>query len=149
VAAAVGSPAARCDPGLVNLDDPSVTIESYRSLVSYGQSKGVRIVVENHGSISRNPEALVKILEASGAGALPDMGNFPDDETRDRGLRLLYPLARDLCHAKARPQVSDLPKCVRIAHEAGFRGVYSIEAGSSEDPYAAVQEIRDVLIESL
>ncbi len=149
LAAAIGSPAARCDPGLVNLDDPSVTIDSYRTLVAYGQAKGVRIIVENHGSISRYPEVQVKILQASGAGALPDMGNFPDEETRERGLRLLYPLAQDICHAKMRPQVGDLAKCVRIAKDAGFRGVYSIEAGGSGDPYEAVQVILDELVKVL
>lgn len=149
VAASLGSPAARCDPGLVNLDDPSITIDSYRALVAYGQPKGVAIIVENHGSISRNPEVLVKILQASGAGALPDMGNFPDDATRERGLRLLYPLARDICHAKLRPQVDDLAKCVHIAEDAGFPGVYSIEAGGSGDPYEAVQAILDALLSAL
>jgi len=149
LAAAVGAPAGRCDPGLVNLDDPSLTIESYRTLAAYGQAKGVRIVVENHGSISRHPEVLVNILESAGAGALPDMGNFPNVETRERGLRLLYPLAKDLCHAKSRPQVDDLPRCVQLAKEAGFRGVYSIEAGNASDPYAAVQEILDVLVANI
>jgi len=92
---------------------------------------------------------LVYILESAGAGALPDMGNFPDVETRERGLRLLYPLAKDLCHAKSRPQVDDLPRCVQLAKEAGFRGVYSIEAGNASDPYAAVQEILDVLVANI
>ena len=40
--------------------------------------------VENHGRISHHPEVLVTILEASGGGALPDIGNFPDDESRAR-----------------------------------------------------------------
>ena len=39
----------RCDPGKVNLADPSPTIESYKSLVSHGRSKDIRIIVENHG----------------------------------------------------------------------------------------------------
>src|SRR4051812_16761844 len=51
LANALDSPYGRCDPGIVNLDDPSITIESYRNLVAYGKSKGVGIVVENHGSI--------------------------------------------------------------------------------------------------
>ena len=68
---------------------------------------------------------MAEILRASGAGALPDFGNFPDDATRERGLRLLFPLARRICHAKLLP---DIGQCVRVAEEAGFRGVYSIES---------------------
>src|ERR1019366_77997 len=33
-------------------------------------------------------------------GALPDMGNFPDEATRQRGLPLLYPYASTVSHAK-------------------------------------------------
>jgi sugar phosphate isomerase/epimerase len=148
VAAALGSPTGRCDPGRVDLEDPSVTIESYRTLVAYGKSKGVGIVVENHGSISRHPEVLAKILQASGAGALPDIGNFPDEETRERGLRLLYPLAQTISHAKLAPHF-DLAKYVEIAKDAGFEGVFSIEAGGQGDPYEAVQQILEALVRML
>jgi sugar phosphate isomerase/epimerase len=148
LAAAVGCPVVRCDPGTVNLDDPSVTIGSYKALVSYGKSKGVAIVVENHGGISRHPEVLVKILRESGAGALPDAGNFPDEETRERGLRLLFPLANGVSHAKLGPGF-DLAKCLQIANEAGYQGVFSIEAGGHGNPYEAVQQILDALKEAL
>jgi sugar phosphate isomerase/epimerase len=144
LAAALGSPTARCDPGTVNLDDPSVTIGSYKTLVAYGKSKGVGIVVENHGAISRHPEVLARILLASGAGALPDIGNFPDEETRERGLRLMYPLATGISHAKLGPGF-DLAKCLQIAKGAGFKGVFSIEALGRGDSYEAVQQILDAL----
>jgi len=148
LAAAVGSSAARCDPGRVNLDDPSVTIDSYKTLVAYANSKGVGILVENHGSISRHPEVIAQILRASGAGALPDIGNFPDEETRERGLRLLYPLAKSISHAKLAPYF-DLAKCAQIAKDAGFHGVFSIEAGGQGDPYEAVQRILDAHVKAL
>lgn len=148
VAAELGSPNARCDPGTVNLQDPAVTIESYRTLVDYGKSKGVRILIENHGGISRHPEALVKILEASGARALPDIGNFPDQETRERGLRLLYPLAGGISHAKLDSRF-DLAEMLEIAKDADFQGVFSIEAGGGGDPYEAVQQIVDALTQAL
>ena len=148
VAAALGSPTVRCDPGTVNVEDPSLTIGSCRTLVAYAKSKGIGIVVENHGSISQHPEVLVKILQASGAGALPDIGNFPDEETRERGLRLMYPLAQGISHAKLGPRF-DLAKCVQIAKDAGYQGVFSIEAGGTGDPYEAVQQILDALLKTL
>jgi sugar phosphate isomerase/epimerase len=148
VAAALGSPSARCDPGTVNLDDPAISVESYKTLVAYGTSKGVRISLENHGGISQHPEVLVKILQASGAGALPDVGNFPDNETRLRGLRLMYPLAAGVSHAKLNPRF-DLSQCVQIAKEAGYHGVFSVEAGGCDEPYQGVQRILDALVTSL
>jgi sugar phosphate isomerase/epimerase len=136
----------RCDPGILNLGDLAPTIASYRTLVEYAAPKGIDVVVENHGTASRYPEALVEVLKASGAGALPDFGNFPDEETRERGLRLLFPLAKSLCHVKVDPSRFDLAKCVGIARDAGFEGVYSIEATGGGDPYAAVAEIVEAML---
>jgi sugar phosphate isomerase/epimerase len=131
----------RCDPGILDLDDLSPTIASYRALVEFAKPKRIDVVVENHGTASRHPEQLAEVLMASGAGALPDFGNFPDQATRDRGLRLLFPLAKSICHVKVDPARFDLAHCVKISREAGFQGVYSIEATAGADPYAAVAEI--------
>ena len=148
VAHDLGSPSVRCDPGNVNLDDPSLTIDSYRQLASYARGKGIRVVVENHGEIAKSPDTLVQILNAAGVGALPDFGNFPDQATRDRGLRLLFAIAGDVAHAKLRDGL-DFPRCLQIAKDAGFRGVFSIEAGGRGDPYQEVQTIADALVQNL
>jgi sugar phosphate isomerase/epimerase len=132
----LGVPSVRCDPGLLNLDNLAPTIASYRTLVAYGAARNVEISVENHGSASAHPEQLAEILRKSGAAALPDFGNFPDDATRERGLRVLFPLAKSICHAKLIPSIAD---CVTIAEQAGFRGVYSIES-------ADVQAVIDALL---
>jgi sugar phosphate isomerase/epimerase len=144
----IGSPTVRCDPGVVNLDDPSLTIDAYKQLAAYAGARGINVVVENHGPIAKDPEALVAILKAAGVGSLPDFGNFPDEETRERGLRALFPLAGDLAHAKLR-EGQDFGRCVRIANESGFTGVFSIEASGKEDPYAEVQTIADALVANL
>ena len=134
-AGALGVPSVRCDPGLLNLADLSPTIASYKTLVAYGAARNVEVSVENHGTASKYPEQLADVLRQSGAAALPDFGNFPDDATRDRGLRLLFPLAKSICHAKLIPSIQD---CVAIAEGSGFQGVYSIES-------ADVQAVIDAL----
>ena len=144
----VGTPTVRCDPGVVNLDDPSLTIDAYKQLAAYAAPKGIKVVVENHGPIAKDPEALVEILKAAGVGSLPDFGNFPDEETRERGLRALFPLAGNLAHAKLR-EGQDFGRCLRIAKESGFTGMFSIEAGGKEDPYVEVQTIIDAVVEQL
>jgi hypothetical protein len=135
-ASILGVPSVRCDPGLLNLADLAPTIASYRTLVAYGAARNVEVSVENHGSASAHPELLAEVLRQSGAAALPDFGNFPDDDTRERGLRLLFPLAKSICHAKLMPAIQE---CVDIAESAGFRGVYSIES-------ADVQAVVDALL---
>ncbi|MFL6350561.1 MAG: sugar phosphate isomerase/epimerase family protein [Bryobacteraceae bacterium] len=150
VAHTLGASSVRCDPGKVNADDPSPTIDSYKKLVSHGRSKDTRIIVENHGGVvSERPEMLVKILEASGAGALPDFGNWPNEETRERGLRLMFPLAMTLCHAKLKQGGLNFARCMQIAKETHFQGVYSIEAGGKGDAYEEVQQVIDQLLQYL
>ncbi len=148
-AAALGCPLVRCDPGKVNLDDPSLTIDSYKQLAAYARGKGIKVVVENHyGSTSEKPETLVSILNAAGVGSLPDFENFPDEATRDRGLRLLFPIAGDVAHAKMR-QGHDFARCMQIAKDAGFKGIFSIEAEYGGDRYVQVQKSVDALIAHL
>src|SRR6202007_762502 len=106
-AAELGSECIRCDPGILNLEDPSKTVDSYKKLVARGRSRNIGVIVENHGKASAFPDELVEILKASGAGALPDIGNFPDNGTRVRGLKAMFPLAKNLCHAKFQPEAFD------------------------------------------
>jgi hypothetical protein len=131
--AELGTESVRCDPGILNLDDPSATIESYKTLVAQGRAQNIDVIVENHGKASAYPQELVKILKVTGAGALPDIGNFPDNDTRIRGLKEMFPLAKNICHAKFEPEVFDFDECIGIAKDSGFRGVYSIEAGDVQN----------------
>ena len=148
-AAALGCPLVRCDPGTVNLDDPSVTIDSYKQLAAYARPKGIEVVVENHyGSTSERPDVLVGILDAAGVGSLPDFENFPDEATRDRGLKLLFQIAGNVAHAKMR-EGRDFGRVMQIAKESGFTGIYSIEAEHTGDVYVRVQEVVDALMQHL
>jgi len=149
IAHEIGARSVRCDPGIINLPDPSPTVDSYKTLVSRGRAKDIRVIVENHGTASQHPEELVQILKASGAGALPDFGNFPNEETRGRGLRLMFPLAVTVCHAKLNPARFDFGRCMQMSKDANYQGVYSIEAGGQGDPYEAVQQVVDALLQNL
>ena len=87
---------------------------------------------------------------------MPDFGNFPDEVTRRRGLKLLFPLARTICHARDTEGDGkgglvhfDLGECVRISKEAGYAGVYSVEAEAKGDVNANVQHVYDELMKSI
>ncbi|HWK10135.1 MAG TPA: hypothetical protein VNR64_08790, partial [Vicinamibacterales bacterium] len=119
-----------------------------KELAAYARARGISLVVENHGDIAKNPDVLVSILRSAGVGALPDIGNFPDDETRERGLKLMFPLAGAVAHAKMRDNM-DFGRCLQIANDAGFEGVWSIEASGRTDPFVEVQTMADALNEHL
>jgi sugar phosphate isomerase/epimerase len=152
VAHALGANSVRCDPGKMDPANLTPTVASYKQLASYGKAKGVRVISENHGGVgSEHPEELVKLFKQVGSGsvgALPDFGNFPDETTREKGLSLLFPFARLVCHAKGlefdasgNETRYDFPKCITIAKKAGFKGVYSVEYEGLGDPYDGVQKV--------
>ena len=160
VAVAIGSKSVRCDPGKLNPEDFSPTIDSYKSLAAYGRPRGVHVIIENHGGVgSEHPEDLVRLFKKAGTevvGALPDFGNFPDEATREMGLALLFPYAHVVCHAKGldfdpagNETKFDFPKCVAISKRAAFTGVYSIEYEGPGDPYEGVQKTLDELLRYL
>jgi sugar phosphate isomerase/epimerase len=147
-------------PGKVDSRNLARTAESYKALAIYALSKGVHVTVENHGGFgTEHPEELAKLLRLAGPGrigALPDFGNFPDEPTRQKGLKMLFPYASTLCHAQGldfgadgAEQGYDFPQAMAIAKKAAFRGVCSIEFDGPGDPYAGIQKTLDELLKYL
>jgi len=160
IGAEMGTRAVRCDPGKMKAENLAPTIHSYQQLAAYGKAKGVDVIIENHGGVgSEHPEELVKLFEGVGKdfkGALPDFGNFPDEPTRERGIKLLFPFARVVCHAKGlefdaqgNETKFNFAKCMEISKQVGFKGIYSIEFEGPGDPYVGVQKTLDELLRFL
>lgn len=58
-------------------------VEGYGKLVEYGQKAGIGVIIENHITVSTNPDWLVSLLKQVKnpyAGCLPDFGNFTERE---------------------------------------------------------------------
>ena len=159
IAHELGARSVRCDPGKINISDLGPTVTSYKALASYGASKEIFVVIENHGGVgSEHPEELVQLFKAVGknCGALPDFGNFPDEATRQKGLKLLFPFSHAVCHAKGlkfddkgNETAFDFAQCVKTSKGAGFKGVYSIEYEGEGDPHQGVQRVVDELLRYL
>jgi hypothetical protein len=120
-------------------------VDALKTLSAYGKWKKVAVIMENRGRTA--PEELAQLIRVSGTYANPDIGNFPDEDSRVRGLRLLYPLSYNVSHVKMSPRF-DFANAIRISKQMGFRGVYSIETGGP-DPYAKVQTILDALLANM
>jgi hypothetical protein len=94
-------------------------------------------------------EVLVQVIKAAGVYANPDIGNFPDEESRAAGLRVMYQLTSGNSHAHYSPDLYNEENALHIAKEVGYKGLYSIETttrNNGPDPYAAVQSVRDALL---
>jgi hypothetical protein len=111
-AALIECPSVMINQGMMLSEDLGAVIGALKTLSAYGKSKKVAVIMENRGRTP--PETLAKVIQSSGTYANPDIGNFPDEETRERGLRLLNPLSITVSHVKRNPARFDFAKAIRI-----------------------------------
>jgi sugar phosphate isomerase/epimerase len=134
VAPMIGCPSVMLNQGRNFAENFNSFVETLKIMGAYGRTKNVTVTMENRGG--GTPEQLADAIKSAGAGvrAMPDLGNFPDEETRTRGMGLLVPLALNQCHVKMRRERFDFGRSIRLAEELGFKGVYSIEGGYNNLP---------------
>ncbi|MBI2619848.1 MAG: sugar phosphate isomerase/epimerase [Ignavibacteriales bacterium] len=105
-------------------------VAAFREIVPMVDELGLRLAVENHDRLSRDPENLLGILERVGSrrlGICLDLGNL-NPRTRYASIEKLAPRAM-VVHAKTygfRPDGNersiDYRRCIRILRKNGFRG---------------------------
>lgn len=165
--------------GTLAADVRETAITTLKTIVEYGKARKVLVTLENRQlpprqagppgmtaaasapagataraeSGGRGPsaswETVVAVLKAAGAWANPDIGNFPDEEARHAGLRVMYALTAGGSHCHYAPQRFSIAEALKISKEVGYKGIYAIEAVPAEngpDPYAAVQTILDEVL---
>jgi len=156
VAKAVGAPRFRVNSGGGKTPgEAEVTncIAAYKQLAEQGAKEKVVVLMENHGGISGKPEWIKKVLEAVNSKffrTCPDFGNFPE-EIRFAGLAVAAKYA-DISHAKTyefdaagNETKIDVPRCVKILADAGFRGTWSIEYEGPGDQFEGVRKTAALL----
>ncbi len=124
-------------------------IRALKAMTDYGKSKNPKVCVtmETRG---RNVswQELVDVIKAAGAWTNPDCGNFPNEEARQAGLRVMYPMSSGSSHVHYAPGRWNLADAIQISKEVGYKGIDAIEASANNgpDPYARTQVILDALV---
>ena len=111
-----------------------IIVAGYNDLIPRARGKKIEVVIENHWGASRIPENVVRILEAvPGLGLLFDTGNWPEDK-RETGWTQCARYARAThlkmyaFDAEGNETTVDIPRAIRILHEAGYQGSWGIES---------------------
>lgn len=155
IAASVGCPRVMVNQGTLAPEVREGAITALKEIGEYGRKRQVFVTMENrgHGPTATNPswEVVVEVIKAAGIYANPDTGNFGDEASRAAGLRALYPLSSGSSHAHYDPERYSEANAIAVAKQAGYKGLYSIEAvaANGPDPYIAVQTIIDELIKDV
>lgn len=125
-------------------------VDGLSSLGAYGASKGINIIVENHGGYSSDGTWLSGVMakvDMDNVGTLPDFGNFciarsPDgcakEYDRYKGIAELMPYAKGVSakshafDADGNEVDSDFLRIMKIVKESGFKGYVGIEYEGTE-----------------
>ena len=125
-------------------------VDGLSKLGEYGASKGINVVVENHGGLSSDAKWVTGVMEKVGmdnVGMLPDFGNFcieagPDgcvnEYDRYLGMEELMPYAKgvsaksNVFDAEGNEANMDYLRIMKIVKASGFKGYVGIEYEGAE-----------------
>jgi len=110
-------------------------VDGLSKLGAYGATKGINVVVENHGGYSSDGKWLSEVMTKVGmdnVGTLPDFGNFFEYD-RYLGMEEIMPFAKGVSakshefDAEGNEIHSDFLRIMKIVKASGFKGYVGIE----------------------
>jgi sugar phosphate isomerase/epimerase len=162
-AKAVGAPTMRANTGPDKPGTPmdlKVLSDSFRQLADYGQSIGVKILIENHIGYSAQIDNVVSIVRAVNhpyCRALADWGNSDakTDADRAKDMTKLSPYlelvsAKNLEFDASNRHISyNVVPIIQATEAAGYKGIYSIEFYSFVTPPSDVLAAAKTMVSTL
>jgi L-ribulose-5-phosphate 3-epimerase len=109
--------------------------ESFSALLAYAAGE-VKVLIENHGGLSSDPEwllSLIKHINDPHLGALPDFGNFPPEVDRYVAVQAMMPYAPAVsakCYdfgPDGAETTIDFSRMLSIVRAAGYHGHIGVE----------------------
>lgn len=122
--------------------------------------RGMKVLFHNDDLQRESAETLTSIIKQLGrnrTGTCPDFGNFATKSASFAlsQLRMLAPYASTICHSKdgiaekGKFYADDFPGSMKIMHDAGFRGLYSLEFEGLGNPLDGIGKLMDLTEEYL
>jgi len=118
----------------------AAAIDGLSKLCDYAAGFGINIIVENHGgnsSIGKWLAEIMKTVNKSNCGTLPDLGNFYEYD-RYKGVTDMMPFAKGVSgktydfDADGNETKVDYVKMMKIISDSGFKGYIDVEYEGSK-----------------
>ena len=126
------------------------SIDGLKKLGEYASTKGINVLVENHGYLSSNAKLLVEVMEGvnlPNVGTLPDFGNFClnreggerweakciEEYPRYLGIEEMMPYAKAVSaksydfNEEGQETTMEFSKILKIVKDAGYTGFIGVE----------------------
>lgn len=159
---------------LFGTNDPEkwveVATDGLKKLSEYAATKGINVIVENHGYLSSDASLLVKVMQnvnMKNCGTLPDFGNFClereggarwgakciKEYPKYKGIEEMMPFAKGVSaksydfDADGNETTIDFKKMIDIIKTAGYQGYIGVEyEGERLSEIDGIIATRDLLI---
>jgi len=105
--------------------------ESFGDLLNYAKGSGIKVVIENHGGSSSDPDvltSLMKTINNPNFGLLVDLGNWNKGDDQYEAVRKTLPWTKGIS-VKDVPGW-DLEKKLRMCMDSGYHGFWGIESSA-------------------
>lgn len=121
--------------------------ESYNMLLEYAQQARIKVVIENHGGVSNDPDWMVKLMKEVDNLYF---GTYPDWRSPGPDFDNVDYLAKTLPYAygqsyRNQPTEELSAKMIRMSKDAGYRGWYGIESSGREEIKKGIRILKKYL----
>jgi L-ribulose-5-phosphate 3-epimerase len=121
--------------------------ESYHPLLEYAKPAGIKILIENHGGVSNDPDWMVdlmKLVNDPSFGVYPDWREPTADFDNLTYLEKTLPFARGMSY-RNQPTDELSVKMIELCRQSGFHGWYGIESDGREQIKKAIRLLNNFL----
>jgi sugar phosphate isomerase/epimerase len=109
--------------------------ESYNMLLEYAAPSNIRILIENHGGVSNDPDWMIAFMRRMNhplIGILPDWRNPMPDFDNVTYLQKTIPFSKGMSY-RNQPTEELTAKMIQMTKDAGYKGWFGIESKGREE----------------
>ncbi|MCW3114500.1 MAG: barrel protein [Segetibacter sp.] len=120
--------------GVSKNDSLKMASETYVRLLEYAAVSGVKVLIENHGGVSNDPDWMVSLMKEVNHplfGTYPDWREPADDFDNFDYLQKTAPFAKGMSY-RNQPTEELTAKMISLSRDAGYTGWYGIESDGRE-----------------
>ncbi len=122
--------------------------ESYNNLLEYAKPSNIKIVIENHGGVSNDPDWMVRLMKKVNN---PNFGTYPDwrepapDFDNFTYLQKTVPYAKGMSYRNQ--STEDMTaKMIKMCKDSGYQGWYGIESDGREEVRKGIELLKRYLL---
>lgn len=108
--------------------------ESYKMLLEYAAQANIKVLIENHGGVSNDPDFMIELMKKVDHplfGTYPDWREPSNDFDNYTYLQKTLPFAKGMSY-RNQPTEELTAKMIELCKQSGYTGWYGIESSGRE-----------------